>query len=115
MNLTELIPVASLTVNMLKSIARVKGWDVQRIDENYEMVQSILLGVQQSGKYSTLGDVLADEELVNGIVSLFAGDSRASTTVETDTLSMHMDSTMTCPKCGHISTLRILKKIAEEK
>lgn len=108
--LASIIQIANVSVPVLKTLARVNGWDTKVIDENVDLVKTLIESIQQSGKYETLQDVLNDQVLMDELVKFISGPQEVSDD-SINSLKLDVDSTVTCPKCGHITTFRILKHL----
>lgn len=111
--LASIIQVANITVPILKTFARMNGWNTRVIDENVDLVKTLIESIQSSGKYSTLQDVLNDEALMNELAK-FISEPQDVPDDSINALTLNVDSTVTCPKCGHITTFRILKHLNEK-
>lgn len=116
MTIAQLIPVTKLTIEILVKVAPFLGIKPAVLRDQAEIVETILIGIKESDKYQTLADVLADEELMNNIVNTINSsnveqEKGKSTTshLEGEGLFLSYDSTLTCPKCGYISTLKNIK------
>lgn len=107
--LADLMPVTKLSVNVLKTLGPRFGIKTDVIDNNLELIEVILKSIQESGKYNTLQDILNDQTLMEEFANLVSPSNANTANQESDALLLQLDSTMTCPRCGHISTLRILQ------
>lgn len=112
--LASIIQIANVTVPVLKTLARVNGWNPKVIDDNVDLVKTLIESIQQSGKYKTLQDVLEDQVLMDELAS-FIAKPQDVTSDSINSLTLDVDSTVTCPKCGHITTFRILKHLNNDK
>lgn len=105
MRIEELVPVSSLNTSLLKIILPRLGVKVD-LDSYKDLIELILTTMQNSGKYETIQDVLADEEFVNSIVGYFSADQN----VEGDSGSfiLNENSIITCRHCGQMMSLKEL-------
>lgn len=115
--ITSLVKVANLSIPIVKMIARMNGWNEKLVDDNIEVVNMLISSIKESGKYETLQDILNDEQLMADLTNMLSSVVTPSShveDVETNAITLDVDSTITCPKCGHVTTFRILKKYNEK-
>lgn len=96
MKLLEFLALDKLSVKEVVAILKMAGFNVGKSEEKIALLSTLLDGIISSGKYQTLGDVLADEELISELKALGEKDSDS----EDEIISIKRDTVLVCPHCG---------------
>lgn len=96
MKLLEFLALDKLSVKEIVAILKMAGFNVGKSEEKIALLTALLDGIISSGKYQTLGDVLADEELIAELKSLGEKDSDS----EEEIVSIKKETVLVCPHCG---------------
>lgn len=102
--LAQFIGIESLTVDKLMVILRLLGLNIDVSEGSISLLQDLISGISKSGKYNTLADVLADEELISSIKSFIAP------TPDRDDHMVDDRSLIKCPHCGGRFTIKSLRE-----
>lgn len=103
MKFLDMVKVDDLDISLVQRYGKIFGLSEHAL-KNVDMINDLIGVIRKSGNYTTLGDVLNDQELIDSFIAMFQGDKQEMS--QKDILNLDIHSTITCPKCGYISTLK---------
>lgn len=106
MKFLDMVKVDDLNIDLIQRYGRLFGLSEHAL-QKVDVISDFINIVKGSNKYTTLGDVLQDSELVDDLMKLVSNINNENTSKsDENSLVLDINSTITCPKCKHITTLK---------